>query len=182
MKLIKVEPCRGCGRIILLGKIANLDVKCDPAPLTNVGDIVKLLTSPTPPTLWMVEKNRQGRPMGFRGARPGEAGPVAEHVCTVKAADAVLRPSAPRGGETVPPKAPRPPAARSAASSGHSTVSSGAPGAGTLDSKPSGASLRSSDVPCSVCGNMIHLTDVGTYALIELGAVLVDAFHTGGCS
>lgn len=181
--MIKVEPCRGCGRIILVGKIANLTVKCDPAPLTNVGDIMKLLTSASPtPTLWMVEQNLQGQPIHLRGARPGEAGPVAEHRCTVSAQEALSRPRTPAPVSSPQPTPQSPPAGRTAPFSGPSAGPSSVRGAGTLDSKPSGASLRSSDVPCSVCGNMIHLTDVGTYALIELGAVLIDAFHTGGCS
>lgn len=162
-----LAPCPGCGRMVLIHSIANLTVKCDPTPLADVGEIVRLLTSPNPPSLWMVERNQQGQPTRLRGARPGEPGPVREHRCT--AAGALSSPSP----VSAPPKAaPRPAESRVAPR----TPSSARP---TAPSGARGAVSRTSE--CSLCGHPIRLADVETYAMIELGAAVIDAFHVGGC-
>lgn len=168
LEMIKLEACQGCGRHLLVGKIANLDVKCEPTPLIEVGEIIRLLTTPNPPSLWMVERNQQGQPTRLRGARPGETGVVVEHRCTVKAADAVLKPSTSAAGETMPPKAPRPSVARSAASSGHSTDHSGVRGAANQDS---------SWPACDRCSKPMAN---GTYASVEIGELTIWAEHVEG--
>lgn len=155
---MKLEPCVGCGRMILSQSIANLTVKCDPTPLTDVGEIVGLLTSPNPPSLWMVENGR------LRGARPGEPGPVREHRC-VTVSGANPAPSVP-----APPKAaPRPAESRVAPrtpSSVRPTAHSGAPAAAIPRSEP-----------CDRCRKPVILDGPELYVSFELGATVVYAAH-----
>lgn len=161
-----IEMCTGCGRPILVHKIANLTVKCEPTPLTDVGDIVKLLTSPNPPSLWMVERNQQGQPVRLRGARRGERGPVPEHRCTrvsgSQGPPSVLGgPDAPKGRETGVQGV----AAPSTPSSAPWTARSSA---------PSAVSHRSEGPRCDRCSK--PCAD-GTYASIALGELTVWAQH-----
>jgi len=163
-----IQPCTGCGRPVLVHKIANLTVKCDPAPLTNVGDIVKLLTLPDPPALWVVEWNQHGQPVKLRGARPGEAGPVPEHRCVRVSGSRIVS----AAKETTPdPKGPQTGvqslADPSTPSSAPWTDHSGAPVAASRRSEPR----------CNSCSQ--SCAD-GTYASISVGELTVWAQHVVG--
>lgn len=160
-----IQMCRGCGSPILVDKILNLTVRCDPTPLTAAGDIVRLLTSPNPPSLWMVEWNQQGQPARLRGARPGEAGPVREHRCT------------PAYGAGTPPvvaadpKAPRSPSDRLVAPSTPSL------GPWTDHSSVSPAVQPRSSHPCDSCRQAVELDEPELYVAATLGASLVSTRH-----
>ena len=166
---MKLEPCIGCGRMVLIHRVANLTVKCDPTPLTDVGEIVRLLTSPNPPSLWMVERNQQGQPVRLRGARPGEAGPVREHRCTP-----VSRPN-PAPSVVAPPKGPSSPPERRVApstpSSVRPTARSGAPAAASPRSDGGGPR-------CDECGIIMG---EGDYVAVQLGEIYVWAQHLTNC-
>jgi len=179
-----IEPCPGCGRMVLVGKIANLVVKCDPTPLTDVGDIVRLLTSPNPPSLWMVERNQQGQPSGLRGARPGEPGPVREHRCTRVSGDGPLPrvlgdPMPPKGRETgVQPSRAEPSEAQRFLAD-LSTPFSAAP---TAPSSARYAGTRLTDAgEGPVCDGCSRPMADGTYASIEVGDLVVWAQHVERC-
>jgi hypothetical protein len=162
-----LEPCIGCGRMVLTHKIANLTVKCDPSPLDGQGVAQELGAGRQ---IW--SPSLDGR--SLKGARPGDAKLLREHSCT--AAGALRTPppvpgaaSAPKGRET----GTQPLVVPSTPSSAPWTAPSGAPAA---------VSPRSDLThPCSLCGHPIDAADVETYALIELGATVIDAFHTSGC-
>jgi len=159
-----IQPCTGCGRLILLHRIANLVVKADPAPLTDVGDILKLIAGPNPPSLWAVETNQAGQPNRLRGARPGETGVVPEHRCTNRGTSNAVMASLPASkpnGATPGPK--EPPAGR--------TTPSSAPQGLTVDD----AARQASDAPaCDRCGK--PCAD-GTYAAVQLGDIYMWAQH-----
>lgn len=162
--MIKVEPCSECGRTV--ARQTGLNVVVEPIPLDAQEAVAELMAGRR---LWA---NGTG---GLRPALPGEPGPAREHRCPVKAAGAVLSASVtPRRekGPVVPPKA----------ASGPSVAFSTPSLAPRTDrSSASRAANRGTETECSECGYPIALDDVDTYALIELGATLVDAFHTGQC-
>lgn len=166
---MKLEPCTGCGRMILTQPIANLTVKCDPTPLNGQQAVDYLLQGGR--TLWMVDAQR------LRRARPGEPGPVREHRCPVNAQEALYRPRSTRPGPSPQLTPQRPSAGQQTPSSGPSAAPSSAKPAGSRVSDP----LAHGHLDCSTCGQPINLRDIETYALIELGATVIDAFHVGGC-
>jgi len=162
-----IQPCTGCGRLILLHRIANLTVKADPASLTDVGDILKLITGPNPPSLWMVEHNRQGQPVRLRGARPGETGVVPEHRCTRVG-----------GPNPIPPAVPSRPVAAPQASpelSEAESVVGGPARPGDASTAPFDRPLRSH--PCDTCSEPVILGGPEEHAAIELGATVIWAQH-----
>ena len=158
-----LEPCAGCGRHVLIQKIANLTVKCDPTPLTDVGEIVRLLTSPNPPGMWMVDSGK------LRPARPGELGPVREHRCTVNAQEALSRLRTPSKVSTPQPTPHEPSAGQQTPFSGPSAANSSARSAGPA---------RSDGPRCSACSK--PCAD-GTYASIEVGELVIWAQHLTDC-
>lgn len=169
---MKLEPCIGCGRMVLTHKIANLTVKCDPTPLDGQGVAQELGAGRQ---IW--SPSLDGR--SLKGARPGDAKLLREHSCT--AAGALRTPppvpgaaSSPKGRET----GTQPLAAPSTPSSARPTAHSGAPAA--VPRRFDFQEMRLVH-PCSLCGHPIDAADVETYALIELGATVIDAFHTSGC-
>jgi hypothetical protein len=162
-----IQPCTGCGRLVLLHRIANLVVKADPAPLTDVGDILKLIAGPNPPSLWAVERNQWDVPTRLRGARPGEKPVVPEHRCIRV------------GGSTSPPVASPRPVAAPQASPGLSEAESvlGGPSRpGDASSAPFDQPLRPH--PCDACSKPVILGGPEEYAAIELGATAVWAVHS----
>lgn len=165
---MKTEPCAGCGRILVVQPVLNLVVKCDPVPLSDVGEIVRLLTSPNPPGLWMVERNEQGHPVRLRGARPGELGPLAEHRCPVNAQEAISRPATPSVVPGARPTPHEPSAGQQTPSSGPRTAHSSARSAGPRTSNP----------VCNACAR--PMAD-GTYASVSVGEILVWAEHLTDC-
>lgn len=173
--MINTEPCRGCGRPLIIHGIANLVVRLEVEPLDAPKATQALLAGRN---LWRITAT------SVNGARPAELTALAqrgntegpyitqEHRCT--AAGASRSPSVGKETRTVPKAAQE--AVQSLAVS--STPSSARPAA---NSGARSAGSRPSEPPCSFCGRAIRLDDTETYALIEVGAVLIDAFHTGEC-
>lgn len=180
--MIKVEPCKGCGGVLLVDRFMGVTVRCDPTPLDAQAAGRTLLAGQT---LYRVTY-QGGRPHSFASAspavlgalrtEPGERPMVVEaHRCTKNGSTAPVSASQ-GGGGTQTPKAPQGasqprPAAPTTPSSVPSTVRSSASAAEPHRSSP--ASPR-----CSGCG---HPCADGTYASIELGDILVWAHHTENC-
>lgn len=161
---MKLEPCIGCGRMVLIHSIANLTVKCEPTPLDGQGVAQEIGAGRQ---IWTPEFGPGLIPKGLRGARPGDAKLLREHRCA-----AVSRPGTPSAVPAPPKAAPRPAQRRvapSTPSSGPSTDHSGARRA---------ASPRSETPVCSACSQPCQ---DGTYASIEVGELLVWAQHVEEC-
>lgn len=186
---MKIEPCVGCGRMILTERMAGLTIKCDPTPLTDVGDIVRLLTHPNPPSLWVVEKNQQGQPVRLRGARPGELGPVPEHRCQERFSGSL--PASPGGrrpeSPVTPPKALQgPPAAPSTPSSAPRRERSSAQPVGSalserLNRVGEGPVCPAERGPAVLCDGCSQPCADGTYASVQLGELTIWAQHVTEC-
>jgi len=164
-----IQPCAGCGRLILLHRIANLTVKADPAPLTDVGDILKLIAGPNPPSLWAVEYDKAGRPNRLRGARPGETPVVPEHRCLRVGGQGKPTLSAPPSRSVVAPQA-------SPELSEAESVVGGPARPGDASAAPFDRPLRPH--PCDTCSEPVVLGGPEEYAAIELGATVIWAQHT----
>lgn len=172
--MINVEPCRGCGRIILTMAVANLAVRVDPEPLDAQTATAALLAGRE---LWTASPDGQQLHGASNADLMALSGPpevghrsvLGSHRCPNGSRGPVRAQQ--RVGEAPVPKAPPgPPVAPSRPSSGPSRATSTVPVA---------ANRRTEGrTECSTCGRPIDLTDVGTYALFEIGAVLIDAFHT----
>lgn len=170
-----IEMCKGCGRPVLVHRIANLVVKCEPVALDGSGAVAEIMAGGS---LWMVERNLQGQPVRLRGARPGEPGPVPEHRC-LNAQEALSRPRTPSVVPSPQPTPQRPPAGRTAPSSGPSaapsSVRTAASPAFKIDwskvGEPSGPRCDGCSQPCAD----------GTYASIALGELTVWAHHVNSC-
>jgi hypothetical protein len=157
--------------------IANPDVRLDTEPLDAQTAVQALVAGRN---LWTVTNNHASGAGAAELAALGSSGPgvrrpfvVAEHICPTKGQEALSRRPSPSVSPSVQVTPQSPPADRTAPFSGPSAGPSSVPA----------AELRRSDsqVACSFCGNLIRLADTGTYALIELGSTLIDAFHTGDC-
>jgi hypothetical protein len=177
MKLIKVEGCRGCGRLLMIQPIANLEIRLETQPLDAQTAVQALVAGRN---LWTVTNNHASGAGAAELAALGSSGPgvrrpfvVAEHVCPTKGQEALSRRRSPSVSPSVQVTPQSPPAGRTAPFSGPSAGPDSVRSAATRDSE--------TQVACSVCGNLIRLADTGTYALIELGSTLIDAFHTGDC-
>lgn len=164
-----IQPCPGCGRLILIHRILpTLVVKADPAPLTDVGDILKLIADPNPPSLWVVETNQAGQPNRLRGARPGEKPVVPEHRCIRVGGPNPIGPTAPSRPVAAPQASPELSEAES--------VLGGPARPGDASTAPFDHSRPAH--PCDACGRPVILDGVGEYAAIELGATVVWAVHS----
>lgn len=164
--MIDLKPCRGCGRPLIHHSVANLAVRLEPTPLDLNGIMGELAASRS---LWMVDGGK------VRPARPGEAGPLREHRCSVKAADAPLEPSQPSPPPGVPANPPVRPRTPSRRSSGQRTTPPGVLYAGS----------RVSDIgEGPVCDSCSTPMADGTYASIEVGELTVWAQHVsaGDCT
>lgn len=161
---MKLEPCPGCGRAVLIHSVANLTVKCEPTPLDGQGIAQELGAGRQ---IWTPEFGPGLIPKRLRPAQPGDSKLLREHRC-VSVSGANPAPSVP-----APPKAPQSPSggrvAPSTRSSGPSTDHSGARRA---------ASPRSETPVCSACSQPCQ---DGTYASIEVGELLVWAQHVEEC-
>lgn len=179
--MIKVEPCKGCGGVLLVDRFMGVTVRCEATPLDAQAAGRTLLAGQT--LYWV--RYSSGRPSSFGSATPTVLGAlrrepserpvvVGQHRCAKNASTAPVSVSQ-DGGEAGAPKAPRrPPVAPSRPFSGHSTATPTAPTAETPASEtPADASPR-----CSGCG---HPCADGTYASIELGDILVWVHHTEHC-
>lgn len=174
----KIEPCSGCGRIILVHPVANLVVRLDTEPLDAKGAADALIAGRG---LWRVTQT------SVTGVRPAELsalaargvteGPqvVQEHRCP--AGSAPLSRSGYSGAATAP-KGPEKPAQRLA---GRPTPSSARP---TAHSGARNAVQRPSSGPreaprCSACSGPC---EDGTYASVELGDLVLWAMHVERCT
>src|SRR3546814_870919 len=97
--------------------------------------------------------------------------PLLVHRCSVNAQTALSRPSVTPEVPGHPKALPEPPAGRTAPS----WVAPAEPARSADSRHRSDSPLGHGHVDCSTCGQPIDLADTGTYALIELGATLVDA-------
>ena len=168
---MKLEPCIGCGRMILTHSIANLTVKCDPSPLDGQGVAEELGAGRQ---IWTPEFGPGFIPKKLRGARPGDAKILREHRCTAAGA---LRSPSPVPGASQLPKGREEPAQSLAGPSTPSSAPRTAPPSARRAANPRSELTHD----CSFCGYPIDAADVETYALIQLGATVIDAFHTSGC-
>lgn len=159
-----LEPCIGCGRMVLTHKIANLTVKCEPTPLDGQGVAQELGVGRQ---IWTPEFGPGLIPKALRGARPGDAKLLREHRC-VTVSGAGTPPPVP-----APPKAaPRPAESRVAPrtpSSVRPTAHSGAPAA---------ESPRSDGPRCDECGIIMA---EGDYVAVQLGEIYMWAQHLTNC-
>lgn len=188
--MIKVEPCKGCGGVLLVDRFMGLTVRCEATPLDAQAAGAALLAGQELHRVLYLG----GRPSSFSSASPAVLGAlrgepserpmvVVTHRCTAGATGARLTASQEVGG-TQAPKAPQsPPAGRGTPFSGHSSPSSTAHTAAKHPSKtripPTFVDGQSIQGPrCSGCGQ--PCAD-GTYASIELGDILIWAIHTEGC-
>lgn len=167
---MKINPatCGRCSEMLWLGEDAGLRWTADMTPLDRDAAIQAMIAGRE---LYVVGGTHMTR---YRTGQP--TGTVhAAHGCPSGAARALEKvspvlgdPNAPKGRETGAQGFVVP-----------STRSSARPEA---PSSARSAVRRRSDGPdCSLCGHQIRLADVETYAMIELGATVIDAFHTSGC-
>lgn len=179
---IMVEPCTGCGRILLIHPVANLKVRLDSFPLEPDGAVQALMSGRN---LWRVTET------SVRGARPAELAALRErgsmegprihqeHRCT-----AVSRPNSP----SPVPEAKRPPKGSQRPPVDRSVL----PGS---DPRPARSSAPSADRPrsdgprredpslhsgprCDDCGLIMK---PGDYAAIQIGEIYAWAQHLTNC-
>lgn len=163
--MIKVEPCRGCGRLIFIHPIANLTVRLDSAPL-EPDRAVQALMGGIP--LWRVTA------ASVTGARPAELAALRErgstegprihqeHRCA-----AVSGPRTPSAVSTPPKGSQRPPADRSALR-----------GSGP---RPAPSSAPSADRPPTDCQRCGLPVGQGDHVAIQLGELYLWAAHINDC-
>ena len=171
--MINVEPCKGCGAIILLGELMGLRAKCDPQALDAQEAVAALLAGRELHRVTYVGD----RPANLSPARPavlsallGAEPPmvVRSHSCP-NASAPVSRPNSTPGG-TMPPKAGgRPPVPPSRPFSGQSTVSS------THGSAQSAANQASDR--CSACRLPAPLDVRDRLVVAQLGAAIIGVTH-----
>lgn len=161
---MKIEPCLGCGRGVLIHKIANLAVKCDPSPLDGVGVAREIVAGRS---LWTPVFGPGLIPKELKPGRPGDTKLLAEHRCTrVSGASAPATPSRP----VVAPQA-------SPTLSEAESVLGGPARPGDASTAPFSSSRRTN--PC--CDGCSEPMADGTYASIELGSLVVWAQHVTEC-
>lgn len=181
--MIKMEPCKGCGALVLMGELhPGVTLKVEPARI-NAQTLGAALLAGQTDECWTIRLDPQGRMVGFtpadfatvgtlNGPTPPHA--VRRHHCP-KALSGDLTASQRSEAPRVPPTAPEPPAAPTIPSVGPSTNSS-TPGSARPADRPrfeQGGGPR-----CAECSK--PCAD-GTYAAIELGELLVYAAHVDQC-
>lgn len=181
--MIKMEPCKGCGALVLMGELhPGVTLKVEPARI-NAQTLGATLLGGQTDECWTIRHDPAGRMVGFTpadfatvGALNGPTPPhaVRRHSCP-KALSGDLTASQRSEAPRVLPTAPEPPAARTIPSVGPSTDSGSARRAETPASDPyaQGGGPR-----CAECSK--PCAD-GTYAAIELGELLVYAAHVDQC-
>lgn len=181
--MIKIETCRGCGRLLYSDLVGGLKIRAETEPLEADGALPALLGGQT---LYRVV-HLGGRPSGFRTATPDVLGAlrtepssrphvVREHVCPNRGQEAVQaalsRPNATTPGKVtgLAPKVPaRPTETRSSGLSAADSPDRGAPTAG----RP----RFSRSHRCDECGEPVVIDGPAAYCAIELGATVVWAVH-----
>lgn len=183
--MIKIETCRGCGRILYSDTVGGVAIRTETTPLDGPGATRALLGGTD---LWAVRLT-DGRPSTFMAPTPamlgglngGPAGAptvVAGHRCPNRGQEAVQaavsRPPAPSPDRETSP-APKARVAPSwTPSSAPSAEPSPAPAAPAAD-RP--RFKRSRTAPCDECGKPVVIDGPVQYAAIELGATVVWAQH-----
>lgn len=174
--MIKVEPCRGCGRLIIPGKVSNLDVRLEATPLDAQEAVTALLAGFD---LWRVTATSltSASPAvlgALRTAEPGErplVHPV--HVCEATGAALTASQGVPRA--TAPKARSGSPVAPSRPFSGPSTVVSGVLVAVNPPSDPE------ADLPVTArrpsCDTCLAPCEPGTYTGIMLGGTWIYVWH-----
>lgn len=188
--MIQVEPCKGCGTIVLVGEMMGLRAKCDPSPLDAQEAVRALLAGRELHRVTYIG----GRPANLSPARPAvleklrvaEPGErpmvVGSHTCpTTNGLSAPLSAPQKAGGTSAPKGGGRPPVPPSRPFSGPSTDSSTRASAPDASRKGLERPSDSRTTECSACGTPITLDAPETAVLVHLGATLVDAFHAGEC-
>lgn len=179
--MIKLEPCRSCGRLLYVDALAGVDIRTE----TNLVDAAGALAAAMAgATLWAV-RLADGRPTSFTPPTPtmlgalSQLGPdpsiVAEHRCTKRGTEAghaarqspVSKPNVESGAQT--PKARVAP--NDIASSASQAKASPAPGAPTAGSR-----ISERTHPCHACERPVSLDSAAAY-VAELGATVVFAAH-----
>lgn len=184
--MIKVEPCKGCGGVLLVDRFMGLTVRCEATPLDAQAAGAALLAGRELHRVMYLG----GRPSSFSSASPAVLAAlrtepserpmvVVTHRCppgAVRPSESLSTPSA----ASTPKAAPvGPPAAPGTPSWGPSTEASSAPSAESRPSERLAPSVADPSGPrCSGCG---HPCADGTYASIELGDILVWAHHVEEC-
>jgi len=156
--------------MILVHRIANLDVKCEPTPLAGWEIAAELSAGRQ---IWTDPDGRS-----LRGARPGDEKLLREHRCPVSAREALSRPRTPSKVPSVQSTPPRPPAGRTAPSSGPSAAPSSVRSAETRDSDGREDPSLHSGPRCDDCG--LIMAD-GDYVSAQLGEIYIWAQHTANC-
>lgn len=162
--MIKIEPCRGCGRTLGIHKIANLVVRLEIEPLDAAQATQTLLGGKN---LWRVTQTsvsgvRPAELTALAKAEPGERPHIVqEHRCA-----AVSRPDRPSPVSQVQPVPHEPSADRQTPSSGPSAAPSSARPAGPRRSEP-----------CHSCQKPVILDGPEEYVAIQLGATVIWAQH-----
>jgi hypothetical protein len=176
--MIQVEPCKGCGAIILLGELMGLRAKCDPTPVDAQEAVAALLAGRELHRVTYVGD----RPANLSPARPavlsallGAEPPmvVQEHRCR---ADARQGGCTPAGRPNAPmvvsayPKAPERPA--------QSPVGPSTPSSALSTAHPGvhAAAQRDSD-RCSTCHLPAPLDVRDRLVIAQLGATVIDITH-----
>ncbi len=170
--MIQVEPCRGCGRTLYTGKVANLDVRCETEALDAQEATAALIAGRE---LW------RATPTGLTPAGPAVLGAlklrgntlgptvVGTHRC--EATGARLTASRQGGGPVAPKAHQSSPVAPSAASSGPSTPASAVTDAVNHPSKP----VEDAEEPfCDLCRQRCT---PGTYWGFQHGTTWINAEH-----
>lgn len=185
--MIKMEPCKGCGGLVLMGELhPGVTLKVEPARI-NAQTLGAALLAGQTDECWTIRLDPQGRMVGFTpadfatvGALNGPTPPhaVRGHHCP-KAPSGDLTASQRSEAPRVPPTAPGPPAAPTIPSVGPSTNSSTPGSARPADRRPSDPYAQGGGPRCAECSK--PCAD-GTFGAIHLGDLLVWAAHVGGCT
>lgn len=184
--MIKLEPCRSCGRLLYVDALAGVDIRTETNLVDAEGAIAAAMTGAI---LWAVRLT-DGRPTSFTTPTPAMLGAlsqpptpagypsiVAEHRCTKRGTEAgqaarqgsASRPSVESGSQA--PKARVAP--NGTASSASQATPSQAPGVPAAV-KPRFSRARTH--PCHACEQPVNLDSAAAY-VAELGATIVFAAH-----
>lgn len=179
--MIKLEPCRSCGRLLYVDALAGVDIRTE----TNLVDAAAALAAAmTGATLWAVRLT-DGRPASFTPPTPvmlgalSQPGPnpsiVAEHRCTKRGTEAG---QAARQSPATPTRAAgaaQSPKARVAPNGTASSASQATPSPAS-PATHAGSPTSERTHPCHACERPVNLDSAAAY-VAELGATVVFAAH-----
>lgn len=177
--MIKVEPCKGCGKWIFKVDLMGVTIKAEPTPLDAQAAVAALSARLE---LWAVRHDSTGRPLSLMKPTPGHLAAlnaptrpvvVAQHRCPNPSAPARGPEKAAKGSEVAEAPKGRPAATE--------TASWGRSGPGRA---PSAGRRRTEDPlrEAPKCSNCAHPMADGTYAAIEVGDLVMWAAHVDACA